>query len=264
MEIKKIISVLGDDKGSVVSAKEISAGGGGEAVLIQKTITANGTFAAADDNADGFSSVTVDVPGGLPKEVPDGYTQLKYVESTGTQIVNTGVTPTMDTTIEIQFYMMPGGRSFLFPTGCTNPSIAVAIGSSTSGGGYCSFGNVGDKTLGALPIGGDAPIYTLSKDEAIGRASPGLPVVSVALNATALENVNPATRIGIFGRYNGNTPERFAFMRLFREKIWDGDTLLCEFVPAMENATEEVGLYDIVNGVFHRNAGTGVLVGGAR
>jgi hypothetical protein len=38
-------------------------GGGGEAVLIQKTITANGTFAAADDNADGYSSVTVDVQG---------------------------------------------------------------------------------------------------------------------------------------------------------------------------------------------------------
>jgi hypothetical protein len=35
---------------------------GGEAVLIRKTITANGTFAAADDNADGYSSVTVDVP----------------------------------------------------------------------------------------------------------------------------------------------------------------------------------------------------------
>lgn len=63
MEIKKIISVLGDDKGSVVSAREIGKSGG-EAVLIQKTITANGTFAAADDNADGYSSVTVDVQGG--------------------------------------------------------------------------------------------------------------------------------------------------------------------------------------------------------
>jgi hypothetical protein len=38
--------------------------GGGEAVLIQKTITANGTFVAADDNADGYSSVTVEVQGG--------------------------------------------------------------------------------------------------------------------------------------------------------------------------------------------------------
>ena len=247
----------------LIRSKLAGGGGGGEAVLIQKTITANGTFAAADDNADGFSSVTADVPGGLPKEVPDGYTQLKYVEATGTQIVNTGVTPTMDKKIEIQFYIMPGGSGYPYPTGCANPSIAVAVSAGT-GGGYCSFGNVGDKPLGSPPAGGDAPIYTVSKDEAAGRTSPGLPVVSVALNATALGNVNPATRIGIFGRYNGNTPERFAFMRLFREKIWDGDTLLCEFVPAMENATEEVGLYDIVNGVFHRNAGTGVLVGGAR
>jgi hypothetical protein len=36
-------------------------GGGGEAVLINKTISANGTYNASDDNADGYSSVTVNV-----------------------------------------------------------------------------------------------------------------------------------------------------------------------------------------------------------
>jgi hypothetical protein len=36
-------------------------GGGGEAVLITKSITQNGTFRASTDNADGFSSVTVNV-----------------------------------------------------------------------------------------------------------------------------------------------------------------------------------------------------------
>lgn len=202
--------------------------------------------------------------GGEPSEVPDGYTQLKYVESTGAQIVNTGVTPTLDTRIEIQFYMMPGGSGFPFSTGCANPIIGVAVNSGTTGGGFSSFGNVADKTLDPPPVGGDAPIYTVSKDEATARTSPGLPVKSVAINATALGNVKPATRIGIFGRYDGDTPMRFALMRFFREKIWDGDTLLREFVPAMENATEEVGLYDIVNGVFYRNAGTGVFIGGAR
>jgi len=37
-------------------------GGGGEAVLVNKTVTANGTYASADDNADGYSEVTVNVP----------------------------------------------------------------------------------------------------------------------------------------------------------------------------------------------------------
>ena len=39
--------------------------GGGGGTLITKTITTNGTFAAADDGADGFSGVSVDVQ---PKE----------------------------------------------------------------------------------------------------------------------------------------------------------------------------------------------------
>lgn len=37
-------------------------GGGGEAKLIVKTVTANGTYNASGDNADGFSRVTVNVP----------------------------------------------------------------------------------------------------------------------------------------------------------------------------------------------------------
>lgn len=36
--------------------------GGGSATLITKTITANGTYSAEDDNADGYSEVTVNVP----------------------------------------------------------------------------------------------------------------------------------------------------------------------------------------------------------
>lgn len=37
-------------------------GGGGSSTLVPKTITANGTYNPADDNADGYSSVTANVP----------------------------------------------------------------------------------------------------------------------------------------------------------------------------------------------------------
>lgn len=36
--------------------------GGGDATLITKSITANGTYSASDDSADGYSEVTVNVP----------------------------------------------------------------------------------------------------------------------------------------------------------------------------------------------------------
>lgn len=39
--------------------------GGGSATLITKTVTANGTYNASSDNADGYSSVTVSIPAAL-------------------------------------------------------------------------------------------------------------------------------------------------------------------------------------------------------
>lgn len=41
-------------------------GGGSASTLITKNITQNGTYNASDDNADGYSSVTVGVSGGIP------------------------------------------------------------------------------------------------------------------------------------------------------------------------------------------------------
>lgn len=50
-----------------VKVEQESGGGGGSATLITKSITANGTYNAEDDNADGYSSVTVNVSSGSSK-----------------------------------------------------------------------------------------------------------------------------------------------------------------------------------------------------
>ncbi len=45
----------------VLFAKKLAGGGGSAPVLIEKDIAENGTYTAADDNADGYSKVTVNV-----------------------------------------------------------------------------------------------------------------------------------------------------------------------------------------------------------
>ena len=54
-------------------------GGGGGATLITKTITENGTYDAEDDDADGYSSVTVNVPqpSSMNVQVYNGYASRK-------------------------------------------------------------------------------------------------------------------------------------------------------------------------------------------
>ena len=54
----------------------VPASGGESSTLITKTITTNGTFNAADDNADGYSSVTVNVPTDL--EITGTYKIILY------------------------------------------------------------------------------------------------------------------------------------------------------------------------------------------
>ena len=51
----------------------VSGGGGGSATLVSKTITENGTYNPADDQADGYSSVVVNVPTGS-----GGYTHVYF------------------------------------------------------------------------------------------------------------------------------------------------------------------------------------------
>ena len=46
----------------VLYASKLNGGGGGSPTLVEKIITANGVYNAADDNADGYSKVTANVP----------------------------------------------------------------------------------------------------------------------------------------------------------------------------------------------------------
>lgn len=58
-----------------IKVERIDSWSGGSATLITKNITANGTYSASDDSADGYSSVTVNVPsGGASKNVQTAQT----------------------------------------------------------------------------------------------------------------------------------------------------------------------------------------------
>lgn len=72
--------------------KVVSGGSGGDsATLITKTISANGTYSASDDSADGYSSVTVSVPTGSGKNIQ--YNMGRYeVSSTSYTATNLSIT----------------------------------------------------------------------------------------------------------------------------------------------------------------------------
>ena len=51
-------------------------------------------------------------------------------------------------------------------------------------------------------------------------------------------------------------------IRIYYCKIWDNNILFRNFIPCYRKSDNVAGLYDLVNGVFYTNAGTGTFIKG--
>lgn len=82
--------------GTYTAKVEKITGGGGGSTLIEKSITTNGVYNASDDDADGYSKVTVNVSGGTSKNFQVSNTQVRL--GNRTTLTDTGLTLTVGET----------------------------------------------------------------------------------------------------------------------------------------------------------------------
>lgn len=212
----------------------------------------------------GFVSAINDISGGgITPEVPDGYTQLKYLESSGTQIIDTNFAPTLETKLQVTGVRMPSQTGYNRIAGCNKPSVYIPMNNGVYAQRfYCQFGNSSEVSIDSpLPLGTSEP-PTLTTDKTQGTFEADGATKTKALGATGLGTVDPASTIALFGGKQGSSFFQYTSARIFRAKIWDNGTLVRDFVPAMRNLDEVLGMYDIVNNVFYTNDGTGVFTGG--
>lgn len=202
--------------------------------------------------------------------LPSGYTKLEYIESTGTQWIDTKVNPS-EARILIDAYILESNTG-------GDHHIASA---SWAENGKPEFFNVmrlrADRTgFAARYANGNlrnvehqgnvygrhifdrkfvtAP-YTVQVDEA----------TALTLTPSIVGSINCHLPLFAFRRNNGSC-SGFTSMRLYSCKIWktiayEGTPLVRDFIPC-KNASGEVGLWDDVNSVFYGNAGTGTFIAG--
>lgn len=107
----------------ILLAKQLNGGGGGEATLIDKNISSNGTYNASSDNADGYKKVVVSVPN----------------PSTGT------ISITQNGTVDVTNYAsasvnVSGWTSDGLASG-TEPNGALTLATTTEIVAYAFYGN---------------------------------------------------------------------------------------------------------------------------
>lgn len=204
-----------------------------------------------------------------PEILPDEYVELEYLQSSGTQYIDTGVVGNLNTEYEITVknnssitsgvYAIFGSRTSatenIITTVCANPlhSILNDFGDTT--------------TTRQMPTRTSAEMlhrYKITN----GKSQRTLTDLDTGWTDTVTTTYSGSLTtptnlyIGYAGSISGISDIANLQGNIYGCKIWNNDTLIRDFVPARRLSDNVLGMYDIVSQQFFTNAGTGEFIAG--
>ena len=187
---------------------------------------------------------------GLPKQ----YQQVEYIQSTGTQYINTGVYGTELTNFDLEFQF----------TTINTAWQQLFAGDLNSG--YSPKLYTQSNYLSQLAIYSGVTNYIIYNiDTSIKHI---LKVYGTSIYLDGVKKLTVARRTGTSGLpywifNSASEPTLYANMRLYKLTMYEGDVKTREFIPCYRKSDTEIGLYDLVEKTFYTNDGSGTFVKGA-
>lgn len=177
-----------------------------------------------------------------PLALPSGYTRLAYIQSSGTQYVNTGFKPDQNTRLVVSYYATAEGFIAGSETGWKSKSFDIHTKLVAYNASSSNFTNVLNTKIAA-----DFNKNVFSDDA--GR--------SATFTSATFTSGLP---LFLFASNRAGTATEAFHGRIYTCQIYNNDILARKFIPCI-NTSGAVGLYDLVGKQFYGNAGTGVFVG---
>lgn len=229
-----------DSVGSITEDKEvIYSGRTWHGILASKVIV---------PLQDGEKSPTPSTPS-AQNRLPDGYTELEHIESSGTQYIDTGVVPNANTKAVLTYQL-------------TNPNTSNQAIFGVAG--QFSFRWYGSS--GCFRSNGGNSVDFPKTIDATAKHT----VVKETLTTTLDETHTLTTTAGtvsqtlyLFAQHHATSgAQTLSSIKVFGFKLYDSNVLVRDFVPC-RNPSNAIGLYDVVNSVFYPNLGSGTFTAGA-
>lgn len=197
-----------------------------------------------------FSTIDSEDTGPL---LPEGYTELAYIQSDGGQYINTLFTPNSNTRVAMDIEFMDAQTAACFGSRdaeglnayvlwrLSTTSIRYDYGSTQVGKDISSLS--GRIVIDVDKVKCTFGEYTMNAEKETFQCSNNLMLL------TAISS--------------GTVDERRTSAKLYSCRIYDDGTLVRNFVPCA-NPNKLNGLYDLVNEKFYANSGTGNFIAGEK
>lgn len=231
------------------AAKDITGGyvniGGVWKPIVKTYVNVNGVWKSAWKNL---------------SRLPDGYTEIEYIQSSGAQYINTGYMPNNTTGVFLDAQIM-------------NNQVANTAGL------YVMYGASGNVNFAAIYTPDASRWYQVRNrrqaffSESCNRLerftldvkAAGATIIIGDITETVVPNVGThQSNNNMFLFCDGfqSEPQYYVSMKMFACKIFDNSVLIRDYVPCV-NPSGEVGLFELVSGIFCPNNGAGTFTAGA-
>lgn len=191
-----------------------------------------------------------------PESLPEGYLRLEYIESTGTQYIDTGFKHNQNTRVvmDAQFTNLSStaGVQWLFDGRASD-------GSGCKGVFYDHRDNLNKVSCDYAAISNRYRFADLNASDRL-HIDYNKNVVTINGHVKTYSAVSFQSNysMALFALNNNGTVESYGSSRIYSCKIYDNDFLVRNFIPC-KNAQDAVGLYDLVTETFYANQGTGAF-----
>lgn len=198
-------------------------------------------------------------------KLPAEYQEVEYIESSGTQYLDTNFAPTNNTRVETKFYNNSIRPWYIFGSRSSQAGIVLAqSGSITNATVYGVVNGTFSETGWTRTNSGTLYKTIINTKEGV-----------FDYYIKDITNNKQFSQSGVsYTQISGTVPDIFIFAlnainvqenttRMYYFKIYNNGTLVRDLVPCYRIADNEVGMYDVVNGVFYINKGEGTFAKGS-
>ena len=191
----------------------------------------------------------------MSNKLPSDYQEVEYIESTGTQYIDTGIIPNNTINIDMNLKV-------------TNSINSVILGSDENWqiNNFVIYINSNQFALGFGELGSNAKtVFNVNELYKLTLKNKELYIndeIGVSYKIHQVQVSDCKNNISLFALNRNKTIRENSFIKLYSLKIYDNDVLIRNFIPCYRKSDNEIGLYDIANNTFYTNQGTGVFLKG--
>ena len=191
-------------------------------------------YSTAKDSSPWKQPVQMFVNTGVSTTLPSGLVELEYIESTGTQYIETGISAKNITkaVIDFQYITVDSSRE--------NQMMSVWVDASNH-----------------MQCGLTGTTFLTGRGTTFSQTSN----MTARTTGTSVPVGNPDMLIPLFAQ-RASAVDRWSIAKLYSCKMYNNSTIVRDFIPAKRISDGKCGLWDKVTKEFYSNAGTGTFTAG--